>query len=191
MENDPNKKKDKSKFNKIIFDEIKKHKIELDKKIKIISKIVIGADGIESRVGRWGNIKTSVRMKDMESCLQYTVSNIDINQEQMVMYVGSNFAPGGYMWIFPKGEGSANIGIGISGKYSKKKSAKKYLDEFIKLFKHGLASDILRTLQIMTEKIKNAKISIIHPEIGLCIYHKKGYIYIYNFEKYGFARFDF
>ena len=32
---------------------------------------------------------------------------------------------------FPKGENFANIGLGISGKYSKHKSAKKYLDEFM------------------------------------------------------------
>jgi len=98
---------------------------------KIYSKIVIGADGIESRVGRWAGINTLVKMKDMESCMQYSVSNIDIKQSQMIMYVGSNHAPGGYLWIFPKGKGSANIGIGISGKYSKNKSAKKYLDEFV------------------------------------------------------------
>ena len=49
----------------------------------------------------------------------------------MIMYVGKNHAPGGYLWIFPKGDRFANIGIGISGKYSKDKSAKKYLDEFM------------------------------------------------------------
>ena len=57
-------------------------------------------------------------MKDMESCFQYSVSNININQKQMVMYVGSKFAPGGYLWIFPKGNNYANNGIGISGNFS-------------------------------------------------------------------------
>ena len=47
------------------------------------------------------------------------------------MYVGKKYAPGGYLWIFPKGEGFANIGIGISGQYSKDKSAKQYIDDFI------------------------------------------------------------
>ena len=98
---------------------------------QIHSKIVIGADGVESRVGRWANIKTLVRMKDMESCMQYSVSNINLKDNQMIMYVGSNYAPGGYLWIFPKDKHSANIGIGISGKYSKNKSAKKYLDDFV------------------------------------------------------------
>ncbi len=106
-----------------------------DETLEVKSKIVIGADGIESRVGRWGGIKTIVRMKDMESCVQYSVSNIDISQDKMVMFVGKNYAPGGYLWIFPKGGRSANIGIGISGKYAKKgKSAKSYLDDFINKF---------------------------------------------------------
>ncbi len=106
-----------------------------DETLEVESKIVIGADGIESRVGRWGGIKTIVRMKDMESCVQYSVSNIDISQDKMVMFVGKNYAPGGYLWIFPKGGRSANIGIGISGKYAKKgKSAKSYLDDFINKF---------------------------------------------------------
>ena len=103
----------------------------LDKEVKMKAKLVIGADGIESRIGRWGNIKTSVRMKDMESCVQYSVANINVESEQMTMYVGQEYAPGGYLWIFPKGDGFANIGIGISGKYSKNKSAKKYMDDFI------------------------------------------------------------
>jgi len=98
---------------------------------KILAKIVIGADGLTSRVGRWAGMKTQVRMKDMESALQYSVSNIDIEPNKMIMYVGKNHAPGGYLWVFPKGDRSANIGIGISGKYSKHKSAKKFLDEFM------------------------------------------------------------
>ena len=99
---------------------------------KVIScKILIGADGVASRVGRWAGIRTLVKMRDMESCYQYLVSNIDIDQSQMVMYVGKQHAPGGYLWIFPKGDKHANIGIGISGKYSKEKSAKSYLDDFV------------------------------------------------------------
>ena len=97
----------------------------------IEAKIVIGADGLTSRVGRWAGIKTQVRMKDMESAVQYSVSNINVKRNKMIMYVGKNYAPGGYLWIFPKGDRFANIGIGVSGKYSKTKSAKKYLDEFM------------------------------------------------------------
>jgi len=98
---------------------------------QIQAKIVIGADGLTSRVGRWAGLKTLVRMKDMESAVQYSVANVDIEPNKMIMYVGMNHAPGGYLWVFPKGKKFANIGIGISGKYSKHKSAQKYLDEFM------------------------------------------------------------
>ena len=98
---------------------------------KVLAKIVIGADGLTSRVGRWAGLKTQVRMKDMESAVQYSVSNVGIEANKMIMYIGRNHAPGGYIWVFPKGNKFANIGIGISGKYSKHKSAQKYLDEFM------------------------------------------------------------
>ena len=98
---------------------------------RIQAKIVVGADGLTSRVGRWAGLKTLVRMKDMESAVQYSVANVDIEPNKMIMYVGMNHAPGGYIWVFPKGKKFANIGIGISGKYSKHKSAQKYLDEFM------------------------------------------------------------
>jgi len=98
---------------------------------KIKSKIFIAADGIESRIGRKAGIKTQVKMKDMESGFQYLVENIDIDPNSIQMYVGLNVAPGGYLWVFPKSKTSANIGIGISGKHSPYKSAKRYLDDFI------------------------------------------------------------
>ena len=103
----------------------------LGREYDIQAQIVIGADGITSRLGRLAGIKTQVKMKDMESAFQYSVSNIDIEPNKMIMYVGSKIAPGGYLWVFPKGNRFANIGIGISGKHSKHKSAKKYLDEFM------------------------------------------------------------
>ena len=117
--------KDDGRINGVVLD-------YLGEECQIDAKIVIGADGLTSRVGRWAGIKTQVRMKDMESAVQYSVSNIDIEPNKMIMYVGKNHAPGGYLWVFPKGDRFANIGIGISGKYSKHKSAKKYLDEFLK-----------------------------------------------------------
>lgn len=116
--------KDNGKVNGVILDYL-----GAEKQIK--AKIVIGADGLTSRVGRWAGIKTQIRMKDMESAVQYSVSNVVIEANKMVMYVGNSYAPGGYLWVFPKGERFANIGIGVSGKYSKEKSAQKYLDEFM------------------------------------------------------------
>ncbi|MBU4486091.1 MAG: NAD(P)/FAD-dependent oxidoreductase [Candidatus Delongbacteria bacterium] len=102
-----------------------------NKRFEIKSKIVIGADGIESRVGRWAGIKTTPKFNDMESCAQYTISSINIENDRLDFYFGKNVAPTGYLWVFPKGNNTANIGVGVSGMISKKKKAKEYLDEFI------------------------------------------------------------
>ncbi|MCH8069165.1 MAG: NAD(P)/FAD-dependent oxidoreductase [Candidatus Marinimicrobia bacterium] len=98
---------------------------------EVSSKIVIGADGVESRVGRWAGLRTQLKMKDMESAIQKTVTGIDVDEHRFDFYLSRKRAPGGYVWIFPKGPHSANIGLGVSGKYSKEKSAMRYLDEFL------------------------------------------------------------
>ena len=102
-----------------------------DEKIEIKSKIVIAADGVESRVGKWAGIDTTCRIDDMESCAQVTVSGIEFTEERLDLYFGKSVAPGGYVWIFPKGKNTANIGIGISTIDAKEKSAIKYLNEFM------------------------------------------------------------
>ncbi|MCD4796687.1 MAG: NAD(P)/FAD-dependent oxidoreductase [Candidatus Cloacimonetes bacterium] len=93
--------------------------------------IVIGADGVESRVGRWAGIKTAVRLEDIDTCVQYTLADIDIEENTCEFYFGNNVSPGGYVWIFPKSDHTANVGIGLSGHLSHKKGPKKYLDEFV------------------------------------------------------------
>ena len=103
----------------------------LGEKFEIKAKIVIGADGVESRVGRWAGLRTNIKMRDMESCIQMTLANIKVNPKNIYLYFGRNIAPGGYLWVFPKSENIANIGLGVSGEYTKQKSAKRYLEEFI------------------------------------------------------------
>ncbi len=89
--------------------------MQLGKEYDVHARIVIGADGIESKVGRWAGIDTSLKPIDIETCVQYLVAGVDINQEYCEFYIGNDLAPGGYIWIFPKGEGKANVGIGILG----------------------------------------------------------------------------
>lgn len=104
----------------------------------IRAKIVIGADGIESRVGRWAGIDTSLAMKDIESCAQVTLSGISIDERRASMFFGREVAPGGYGWVFPKGKDRANVGLGIAGIYAKHRSAYSYLQSFInKYFPDG------------------------------------------------------
>jgi digeranylgeranylglycerophospholipid reductase len=98
---------------------------------EIRSKIVIAADGVESRVGRWAGIKTYTDFRDMECCSQVTVSNIKVDPSTLYLYFGKDVAPGGYFWVFPKGSDIANIGLGVSGLTGKSKSALAYLNDFM------------------------------------------------------------
>ena len=98
----------------------------------IKAKIVIGADGVESKVGRWAGIDTSIKPIDLETCAQYLMSGTGIDQNYCYFYIGNEIAPAGYVWIFPKGHDLANVGIGILGSKSGEKKAIYYLDEFVK-----------------------------------------------------------
>ena len=102
-----------------------------DKPVEIHSRIVVGADGVETRVGKWAGIDTACSIHDMESCAQMTIAGIQLEQDCLEFYFGDSIAPGGYLWVFPKGESTANVGIGISVEESKKKSAIRYLQEFV------------------------------------------------------------
>ncbi|MBN2110512.1 MAG: NAD(P)/FAD-dependent oxidoreductase [Methanosarcinaceae archaeon] len=94
-------------------------------------KIVIGADGIESKVGRWAGIDTSLKPVNIETCAQFLMSGTGIDQDYCYFYLGNEMAPSGYVWIFPKGGGLANVGIGILGSKSGKKTAFEYLNDFV------------------------------------------------------------
>lgn len=99
--------------------------------IEIYAKCVVAADGYESQVGRWAGIDTTLKMSDIDTCIQYRVSNIDIEPNFCEFVIGSA-APGGYVWIFPKGDRIANVGIGVQASKCKiGADPKYYLDKFI------------------------------------------------------------
>ena len=95
------------------------------------ARVVIGADGFESQVGRWGGLTTHLRARDVASCLQYTLVGIEGEPEYAEFHLGS-MAPGGYLWVFWKGEDTANVGLGVPvSKLRDRADTKRYLDAFI------------------------------------------------------------
>jgi digeranylgeranylglycerophospholipid reductase len=96
---------------------------------KISAGIVIACDGVDSRIGRQAGLKTKGKLGMLGSCAQHTLVGIDVDPDVLEFDLGSNYAPGGYSWIFPKGKDEANVGVGILR--SHKKNAKKVLDEFV------------------------------------------------------------
>ncbi len=88
------------------------------------AKLVIGCDGMNSLVARSFFNREGYRRI---SCLQYEMANCHLaDPTRLEIFIGNNVAPGGYVWIFPKGEGLANVGIGTQGA-----PARKCLDKFI------------------------------------------------------------
>ena len=96
----------------------------------IKAKIVIGADGPEGRVGSWMGLNTKVKLDEMESGIQYEMTNLKMEKNDTIEFYFGSVAPGGYAWIFPKGYDTANVGIDISS-VKADKPAIEYLNDFV------------------------------------------------------------
>ncbi|BAW32263.1 MAG TPA: NAD(P)/FAD-dependent oxidoreductase [Methanothermobacter sp.] len=96
----------------------------------IHSDIVIAADGIQSKIARKAGLDTRFKADEICSCAQSEMVGVNIKKETMEFYLGNRTAPGGYLWIFPKGDERANIGVGIRRNEWNKKSAHYYLKKF-------------------------------------------------------------
>jgi len=101
------------------------------KKYTVKAPLVIGADGVESRIGRWAGLKTNIPPIDIESSFQYVLHHKNIDVQYCDFFFGEYIAPGGYIWVFPKGENLANVGIGVAASRTKNRSAKELLDDFV------------------------------------------------------------
>lgn len=102
----------------------------LGERLELEAKLIVGSDGVESSVARWYGINSTQRLVDIDSAFQYEMV-VDLEEPDMLdLYFGNEIAPRGYVWVFPKGENVANVGIGIGGKTGNK-TAKEYLDRWI------------------------------------------------------------
>src|SRR3989449_8146372 len=95
------------------------------------ARVVIGADGVETMVGRWAGLDTRVPARDMESCAQYVLQGIDCNPDAIYLQFSNAIAPGGYAWIFPKAIGVANVGLGLVALKTDGRNARQYLDAWV------------------------------------------------------------
>lgn len=95
------------------------------------ARVVIGADGVEAMVGRWAGIDTRVPARDMESCAQYVIQGIDFDPDAIYLQFGDRIAPGGYAWVFPRGVGVANVGLGLVALKADGRNARQYLDAWV------------------------------------------------------------
>src|SRR5436853_3001225 len=75
--------------------------------------------------------------------MQYLITDLEVEQDVAELYMDPRYSPGGYGWIIPKGEKSANVGIGIREPYVKREwTIRDLLVGFIE--KNKVASDRLK-----------------------------------------------
>jgi digeranylgeranylglycerophospholipid reductase len=97
------------------------------------ARVIIAADGFPSKTAKATGILTEDYMRPNNVAInyEYLMNELDVDQSVTEMYFGSRFAPGGYGWIIPKGNRSANVGIGIRTSYSKRNDGRSYLEFFL------------------------------------------------------------
>ena len=106
--------------------------LQMDEEIEIKARIVIAADGPESRVARAFGINSTTKPEDMMSGIQYEMVGVNCERMDLIEFHLGAFANGGYAWVFPKGDDIANVGIVIPS--TSEKPAIEYLNEFIESY---------------------------------------------------------
>ena len=116
----------------------------LDGEDEIVANLVIGADGVESKVGRWAGLKTLNRLTDYHSGIQFEMAGVNTDENYIHLFFGNEVSPLGYAWIFPKAF-SANVGLGILEKGAKMRAydyLKKFIEEHEDIFKNASPIEI-------------------------------------------------
>lgn len=122
------------------------HVRNFNKELTLNTKVIVGADGLQSQVGKWAGLRTHIKLTELASCLQFIVDQVETDG-LLEIVTGHEWAPGGYAWVFPKGHGYAEIGLGVIRPMTDK-NAQWHLDYFMQQsffkerFKHS------RTLEI-------------------------------------------
>jgi digeranylgeranylglycerophospholipid reductase len=109
----------------------------------ISPEVIIGADGPSSGISRrMGN-----RGGERGICLQYEMADVAIDPVAAEMYFSARYAPGGYAWIIPLGQDTANVGIGVRSAYMGEASLRQLLEGFIN--EHSIAREKLRRGEVL------------------------------------------
>jgi len=110
--------------------------------LRLKADVLVAADGPSSRMVRDIGLSSS-DPNDLAVTMEYLMGGVEIDPDLTEVYFGKEYAPGGYAWIIPKGEGMANVGLGIRTSFSGRgASLKDYIERFIN--KHPIASKKFR-----------------------------------------------
>jgi digeranylgeranylglycerophospholipid reductase len=92
------------------------------------ARVVVCATGAESPI-RNQALGVYSKVNLIDTCIQYEMTNVDVVNDLIHIYLSNVLAPRGYVWVFPKGEHRANVGLGI---VPQEKKPGDYMEEFMK-----------------------------------------------------------
>ncbi|NJE62340.1 NAD(P)/FAD-dependent oxidoreductase [Thermococcus sp. 21S7] len=98
--------------------------------IEIHADIIVAADGVESTIARKAGINTYAPPHEFDSSYEYEMLIEGYDPDLIHLWFGNEVAPRGYVWVFPKDEDRANVGIGINS--DNPQTAKYYLDKWLR-----------------------------------------------------------
>ncbi|MCI0405275.1 MAG: NAD(P)/FAD-dependent oxidoreductase [candidate division Zixibacteria bacterium] len=105
--------------------------LEKGKPNEYYAPVIIASDGIESRIGFWAGLNTTLYLSGFDSAAQYLLGGLDVDEECLQFYFGRDLCPGGYGWVFPKGGGTANVGLAFTPALNAKVKAIELLNKFV------------------------------------------------------------
>ena len=103
---------------------------EYNRETTVRARVIVGADGLQSQVGKWAGLRTHIKLTELASCLQFIVDGVETDG-LLEIITGHEWAPGGYGWVFPKGYGYAEVGLGVIRTMTDK-SAQWHVEHFMK-----------------------------------------------------------
>lgn len=137
-------------------DDVIVHFKHFNENISVSTKVIVGADGLQSLVGKWAGLKTHLNFNELASCLQFVVDGVPVDG-LLEIITGHEWAPGGYAWVFPKGHGYAEIGLGVIASMTKH-NAKWHLDHFMK---NSFFKERFRDAKIL--EVQGGGVPLSHP----------------------------
>ncbi len=126
---------------------IAKDKSGFEKKFE--GKVVIDATGAAAAVRKslpreWW-ISIDIPNEDYNiTYREVVVGDIDVDERYAYIYLNVDVAPGGYWWLFPKGRGIYNIGLGVQWKKNAPNPKTQYNNYILSRFKNKVSEVIHR-----------------------------------------------
>ena len=129
---------------------------------KKTAKIVVDATGVTSvlrnQIKNTTKVERRIDRRDLESTGRYIMyfeqGEKDLSEfdpDYCIIHLDQNIAPGGYGWVFPKGEDKVNIGLGVEKSLLEKRNQR--------LGKKDNVESLMKEYLKRNKAIKNAKLS--------------------------------